>query len=62
MCVDYQGSDQNVLNTKGSLAVALLAFTEAYAFALKAPKRHDGKFRMKKAKIRLANKHLFTYC
>ena len=45
-----------------SIAVALLAFTEAYAFALKAPKRHDGKFPMKKAKIRLANKHLFTYC
>lgn len=44
-----------------SIAIALLALTEAYAFLLwKALKKHNGKFRMKKAKIRLTNKHL-TY-
>ena len=45
-----------------SIAVALLALTEAYMLLLlKALKRHNSKFRMEKAKIRLTNKHLFTY-
>ena len=45
-----------------SIAVALLALTETYAFALKALKKDNGKFRMKKVKVWVANKHLLTYC
>lgn len=44
--------ESKCFNTKGSLnrCVALLALTETYAFALKALKKDNGKFRMKKVK------------
>ena len=56
--------ESKCFNTKGSLnrCVALLALTETYAFALKALKKDNGKFRMKKVKVWVANKPLLTYC